>query len=196
MNVFPFLTSNFITVGGLDAIRYTKKRRHVLPMAYSTKKIVQATNFILNDNTICTEDYNEAEIDPKAIVRTEIQQKLNAMNNMFIELDENELDTVQNILEDTETDEEFGVLESFDLSIDGSVMDTSFNTSNINGEQSSFNDVVDIAINEDLTVTSNQFTIAIIDNNGSNEKANLSGAVAIDSADENGVHNDEIVAVD
>lgn len=88
-----------------EAEDYQLKKRRILPMAYSQQKVERAERNTSASMQTNIEPIDEDEVDEqKAAVRMEIAQKINAMNELFIDLDENEIDAMQDIIADDEMD--------------------------------------------------------------------------------------------
>lgn len=96
----------FITENQIDAEIYRNGKRQVLPTAYCKRKVDQAKL-----NRYCTaEDSDDsfgsiADKESKLATQLEIQSKIFAMHNTFIDLSELEVNTIQDIIGDENDDE-------------------------------------------------------------------------------------------
>lgn len=82
-----------------DAEEYQNKKRRILPLAYCDRKLKRAAMSKISDHTNVPSADIETDNDSKIAVQKEIQRIMNNMDGLFIELDADEVDAVQDILE-------------------------------------------------------------------------------------------------
>lgn len=88
-----------------QAERYSKSKREILPRDYSEKKILAAKQHYFK--AVETNEDLEIVDQNKRTIQNDIFEKMQPMKDMFIDLDEDEVDRVQDILEEESDEENF-----------------------------------------------------------------------------------------
>lgn len=102
-----FILPTHLTATQEEAETYECNKRRILPTAYSANKLKRAIkNADAYDQIIVVpadeDDGNEA----KKAIQLEIQRKMHAVDGLFIELDDEEVDAIQDILDQDEDENE------------------------------------------------------------------------------------------
>lgn len=89
-----------------EAITYCKKRREILPKAYSKQKKEKANKKKALSDSCCNDNITNNIVAPvneeKILIWNEIQTKMSKMDQIYIELDDSEIEIIQDVLEEDE----------------------------------------------------------------------------------------------